>query len=203
MSAWVGLPADETTAVEQLAAELEGVGHRVWTAQSGVAAPDFVFTTHRITSGDALIRPAGDLPFAVLVENLDGSALRQAQAAQRVRTLAEQAARLGCCAVLVAPWPAGWVATQLTLWMALHAELVASKRAEAHVLALVADSRSINLAVGMLAERHHVSPDRAFDAVRRLARRTRQPAAQVAQAVLRGELDVAPTDADQRRGDLD
>lgn len=200
MSAWVELPGQKTQAVEQLAAELVDAGHRIWTPQSGVAAPDFVFTAHGVDSGGAVTRPAGELPFAVLVEDLDGTGRTAAQTAHRLTALTERVARLGCCGVLLVPWPVGWVAAQLALWMAQHAELVASKRAEAHVLALVADSRLINMAIGMLAERHRVSPDQSFDALRRLARRTRQTTVQVAQAVLRGEIDVPPSANESRRG---
>lgn len=49
----------------------------------------------------------------------------------------------------------------------------------------------VEQAKGVLAERHAVSVDRAFDALRRYARNNNLKLADVSQAVLRGEMDPA------------
>jgi hypothetical protein len=69
-----------------------------------------------------------------------------------------------------------------------HQELVAAQ------LQAALNSRvMIEQAKGVLAERHHVTPDRAFGMLRHHARNNNRPLTELASDVIRGTADIAPT----------
>jgi hypothetical protein len=67
--------------------------------------------------------------------------------------------------------------------IALEVALVAD-RAE-HLRAALATNRSIGAAVGMLAERHHVTPEHAFDLLRVVSQRSNRRLADIAEELVR------------------
>jgi response regulator NasT len=74
----------------------------------------------------------------------------------------------------------------LPIWVQRHREAVTLRAREAELLAALQCSRHISSAVGMLAERHHLSTDEAFHRLRQQARARRQRTEDVALGILDG-----------------
>jgi AmiR/NasT family two-component response regulator len=107
--------------------------------------------------------------------------------AEARRALVWPAEDVRAVALLLLPLDPASLLASLPLWVERHRELRALRVAEAGLVEALAASRHIGCAVGMLAERHHISADAAFGRLRSQARSRRLRTEQVAQAVVAGE----------------
>jgi AmiR/NasT family two-component response regulator len=94
---------------------------------------------------------------------------------------------LRAVALLQHPIQAASLLASLPLWVRRHRESVALRMAEADLLAALLSSRRISSAVGMLAERHSISVDEAFNRLRSQARANRQRTEELAQHIVSGQ----------------
>lgn len=92
----------------------------------------------------------------------------------------------GLRAVALLPHPVQTVSllASLPLWVQRHRESSALRMAEADLLAALLSSRRISSAVGMLAERHGISIDEAFNRLRNQARANRQRTEELAKSIV-------------------
>ena len=156
---------------------------------------------HQVQGFDARCGPLPPTPDVVIV---DGEVLAEPVAAQAITELSQHTA-----VVLVtdesAPWPAALddglramallphpieiaaLLANLPLWVQRHREAWSLRKAEADLLAALLSSRRISSAVGMLAERHGISIDEAFNRLRNQARARRQRTEDLAQGIVAGE----------------
>jgi AmiR/NasT family two-component response regulator len=90
------------------------------------------------------------------------------------------------CAVALLPRPvdSATLLVSLPVWVQRHREAMALRAREAKLLSALQSSRQISTAVGMLAQRHHLSVDAAFERLRLKARSRRLRMADVAQGLL-------------------
>jgi AmiR/NasT family two-component response regulator len=95
----------------------------------------------------------------------------------------------GVSAVALMPLPveAAWLMLNLPLWVRWHREARSLRKSETDLLAALLSSRRISNAVGMLAERHGIPVDEAFNRLRNQARANRQRTEELAQGILSGE----------------
>ncbi len=87
---------------------------------------------------------------------------------------AQQAMGIGASALLDMSADPAWWAASLPLWMAQHAERRAARQRDHEQRQAIADARSISAAVGLIAERAHLSIDQAFAQLRSTARSQRR-----------------------------
>lgn len=89
-------------------------------------------------------------------------------------------------AMALLPWntqSSAW-AGSLALWLERHTEVQALRRSQGALESALERSRCISTAVGVLAERHHVSTDAAFKMMRKQSRDRRLPVDDVAHVII-------------------
>lgn len=86
----------------------------------------------------------------------------------------DRAAELGAMALLTTPLDLTLLLASLRLWLAHHRERTASRVEKSGLRDAVLNSRRISAAVGILAERHGISLEQAFDILRSSARANRE-----------------------------
>ena len=99
------------------------------------------------------------------------------------------AAALACGAFgyFVKPVEAGLLARSMPMWLARAAELRRLRQERGSLLDALTASRVVGTAVGILCERHRLTPAEAFDSLRRTARAERSAVAELARRVASGE----------------
>jgi len=107
--------------------------------------------------------------------------------------LATLAVETGAMACFHKPLDLHAVAVSIRTWIARAAELTHLRRERDSLLDTVGRQRQIGTAVGVIMQRHGVSPESAFDALRRQARHERKSVAVLAGAVVTGTASVQPT----------
>lgn len=174
--------------------ELRAAGHQVLDGREASGegeAPDLEIVVLAVGDAARGPRPPVGTPFAILV-----TGLRDAQVPPAVSDwllgVASQAAAGGAVALLLPPFAPGGLVAQLTLGWARAEDRHAARRREARLLETLDHARPINVAVGILSERHGGTPAACFEVLRAHARRHRQPLVRVAEAVIAREIDLPP-----------
>src|SRR5207248_8064434 len=80
----------------------------------------------------------------------------------------------------------------IRIWMARAAELAQLRNQQQSLLDALHHQRSIGPAVGVIMERHGLTAEGAFEALRRRARHERQSLATLASAVVAGTVSLQP-----------
>ena len=164
---------------------LQAAGHRVqrFAAQglahlgSVVPAPDVA-----IIDCEAIPDHAATLAVAELSQRIP-VVLLTSQSEPWPSALGED---LRAVALLPHPVQTASLLASLPLWVQRHRESNALRIAEADLLAALLASRRISSAVGMLAERHGISIDEAFNRLRNQARANRQRTEELALGIVSG-----------------
>lgn len=96
------------------------------------------------------------------------------------------AIQTGAYGYFVKPIDPAVLVRSMPAWLARAEEMRRLRHEQRSLLDALADSRSIGTAVGVISERHRVSPEQAFDRLRRRARDERRPIGDVASNLLKG-----------------
>ena len=139
--------------------------------------PDFALLDTSARHGDdmALARRLSDahVPFVVLSAHGDGA-------------LVERAIEAGALACFFKPFDVSIIVPSIRAWIARAPELVNLLQERHSLLEALRHHRSIGTAVGVIMERHGLTPDGAFEALRRQARNERQSMAKLGSAIVAG-----------------
>jgi AmiR/NasT family two-component response regulator len=109
--------------------------------------------------------------------------------------LIERAIAAGAMGCFFKPLDVGVIVPSIRAWIARAAELVHLQHEQQSLLGALRHHRSIGAAVGIIMERHGLTPEGAFDALRRRARNERQSVAKLASAVVAGTVNPEPPTA--------
>jgi hypothetical protein len=183
---------------ERCRRELTAAGHQVLDGRQALPegeAPDLEIVVCAV--GDVAHGPRlpGAPPFAVLVTGLRAAPVAPAVTDWLLET-ASHAAVAGAVALLVPPFAPGGLVAQISLAWARAVDLDAARRRQTSLLEALDKARPINVAAGILSERHGGTPAACFELMRAHARRHRQPLAGVAEAVIAREIDLPPVRPD-------
>lgn len=190
-----------------LRARLQAAGHRVWAGGLRLL-PDGARFDERLQADDDESTPAPrSAAVALALIELDTAGSLRARGALalaaelaalhrpvvfcvRQHEGAGQAAALahGAFAYFVKPVAPALVLGCLPAWLARAAELRALRRERGSLLEALRSSRVVGTAVGILAERHRLTPEQAFDDLRRSARAERQAITELARRVATGPM---------------
>lgn len=107
--------------------------------------------------------------------------------------LIERAVDSGALGFFVKPLDASLIAPSIRIWIARAAELRQMGQSRQSLVEASRKHRSIGTAVGVIMERHQLSPERAFDALRRQARNDRLKLDHLAARIVAGIASLAPT----------
>jgi two-component system, response regulator PdtaR len=124
--------------------------------------------------GTAVARRLGGagVPFAVMAAHGGGST--------------EHALAMGAMACFVKPFDVRVIIPSIPIWIDRAAQFERLRGEQQSLLEAVRSNRDIGAAVGVLMERHGLTADDAFDALRRQARRERLRVVTLASAIVAG-----------------
>ena len=113
-----------------------------------------------------------------------------------------QAAEHGALGYLVKPLDIAQILPSIETALSRAGELSRLHEKEGQLTTALAGSREVSVAVGLLMERHHLSHDEAFEALRGRARAARRPLPEVAREVLESseKLNAYKVEVGPRRG---
>lgn len=114
-----------------------------------------------------------NVPFVFVTEHRDEELIR----------LAVQTGAIG---YFVKPIDLALLGPSIHTWLAWAATARRQREQQAALLGALKDGRCIGTAVGILSERHRLTPEAAFDTLRRQARRERRALAKFAAGVVEG-----------------
>jgi AmiR/NasT family two-component response regulator len=103
-----------------------------------------------------------------------------------------RAVEAGAMGYFVKPLDVAVLLPSIRAWIARAAELRRLDQGERSWLEALRNNRSIGTAVGVIMERHQLTPDHAFDALRRKARSERLNLAQLATRIVAGLDQLEP-----------
>ncbi len=169
---------------------LSRAGYRVTTAADGEMAwqrfssdlPDLILMDMLMPVMDGLalakrIRDVSDIPIVFLTAYADEAHVAQSAA-------------IGGYGYLVKPLEVNQILPSLELALARYHEMRALRRSEAHLQTAVQGSRNISVAIGMLKERHGLSEQEAFHAIRSHSRDNRKKMDDIAAMIVSGRLNL-------------
>jgi AmiR/NasT family two-component response regulator len=133
-----------------------------------------------IVDCESVNRPAAASAVAELSQRIPVVMLT-AEPAHREPALHED---LRAAALLPHPVQTAALLANLQLWVQRHREAQTLRANEADLMAALLSSRRISSAVGMLAERHGISIDEAFNRLRSRARANRQRTEELARGII-------------------
>jgi AmiR/NasT family two-component response regulator len=133
-----------------------------------------------IVDCESVTRPAAASAVAELSQRIPVVMLT-AETAPRQPALHED---LRAAALLPHPVQTAALLANLPLWVQRHREALSLRANEADLMAALLSSRRISSAVGMLAERHGISIDEAFNRLRNRARANRQRTEELARGII-------------------
>jgi response regulator NasT len=178
---------DDRVILLTLVEGLREAGFEVMSAQDGPSAlalclesrPDFALLDIRMPGLTGLelarrLAAGATVPFMFLTAYDD-------------QQLIDEAVKAGAFGYLVKPIDVARIVPTLQAALARAAELRRSREAEQSLAAALVSNREIATAVGMLMQRHDVTAEAAFEAIRRHARRQQRKVVEVANAITRGE----------------
>ena len=103
-----------------------------------------------------------------------------------------EAITLGSLSYLVKPVTIKQLVPAIENALALARDIRKLRNSEEHLGTALTQSRDISVAIGMLIERHEISAEDAFEALRAHARNTRRKTSEVAKDVVSGALQLEP-----------
>lgn len=167
---------------------LTRAGYRVTAASNGEIAwqclekemPDLILLDIRMPVMDGLtlarrVREISDVPIIFLTAYSDDEQVSESVA-------------IGGYGYLVKPLEVHQILPSLELALAKHHELRTLRQTEAHLQTAVNNSRNISVAIGILRERHGLSEEAAFSAMRNHSRSRRLKMEDVASLIISGSL---------------
>lgn len=127
----------------------------------------------------ALARRLSDarVPFVVLSAHGDG-------------TLVKRAIEAGAIGCFFKPFDVSIIVPSIRAWIARATELVTLRQERQSLLEALRHHRSTGAAVGVIMERHGLTLDGAFEALRRQARNERQSVAKLGSAIVAGSVGL-------------
>ncbi|GMV55016.1 MAG: hypothetical protein AMXMBFR6_08210 [Betaproteobacteria bacterium] len=197
----VVLVDDDRLVLHTLGQGLRAAGLRVFAADCGAEAvrlcrtetPDLAIIDIRMpeTSGIEVarqLRTDTTVPYLFLSASCDSD-------------LVDIVVQEGAVGYLVKPLDASQIVPAIRVAIARAADLATLQRKEAGLRLALANNQKTSIAVGLLMERHRLSREEAFDALRSRARRERRKIVDVAAGILAGveELLLRPPDAKSER----
>lgn len=181
---------DDPEIVRSIAAALEAAGFDTLPVSHTGAAwddahpPDFalldISPPHRNDMALAQRLAHARVPFVVLSARDDA-------------TLVERAIAAGAMGCFFKPLQIAIIVPSIRAWIARGSELVHLRHEQHSLLEALRQRRSIGTAVGVIMERHGLTPDDAFEALRRQARNERQSVARLASAIVASVVPPTPT----------
>lgn len=162
-------------------AALQAAGHQVKPYRSGaglLSPPDVVIVDCEVLNDRDATRDLAELSQRIAVLVVTDKALRWPRALDE---------GLRAAALLPYPIEITCLLVNLPLWVQRQHEARALRKAEADLLAALLSSRRISSAVGILAERHGISVEEAFNRLRNQARANRQRTEDLAVGIVSGE----------------
>ncbi len=187
---------DDRLILMTLAEGLEVAGFEVLTARDGVEAleiareerPELALLDIRMPRMDGValaerLRAETAVPFMFL-------------SAYSEDALVRQVTESGALGYLVKPLDVAQVVPQVRAALARAKEIFALRQAEQSLATALVSNREIGMAVGMVMQRHGVSAEAAFEALRKKARTNRRRLVELANALVNGAeaLDLAEAD---------
>ena len=179
---------DDRIILLDLSDGLSRAGYRVTTASNGEIAwqsisnelPDLILLDIRMPIMDGLtlakrVRKICDVPIIFLTAYSDDERVSESVA-------------IGGYGYLVKPMEVHQIIPSLELALARCEELRALKAAEVHLQSAVQSSRDISVAIGILRERHGLSHEEAFQAIRTHSRNGREKMDEIAARIVSGTL---------------
>ena len=167
---------------------LSRAGYRVTSASNGEIAwqclqnemPDLILMDIRMPVMDGLtvakaVREISDIPIVFLTAYSDDEQVSESVA-------------IGGYGYLVKPLEVHQIIPSLELALAKSREMRKLKETEAHLQTAVKGSRNISFAMGILRERHGLTEEAAFRALRAHSRNQRMKMEETADLIIRGEL---------------
>lgn len=146
-------------------------------------SPDFALLDILSPHGNdmALAQRLSDarVPFVVLSAHGDGELVGRAV----------ESGAMGC---FFKPLDVSIIVPSIRAWIARATELVNLRQERQSLLEALGHHRHIGAAVGVIMERHGLTLDGAFDALRRQARNERQSVAKLASAIVAGIVGLQP-----------
>lgn len=106
--------------------------------------------------------------------------------------LVERAIAAGAMGCFFKPLDIRVIVPSIRAWIARATELVHLRQEQQSLTQALRHHRSIGAAVGVIMERHGLTPDGAFEVLRRQARSERQSVAKLASAVVSGIVGLRP-----------
>ena len=104
--------------------------------------------------------------------------------------IVEQAVAEGALGYLVKPLDVPNIIPSIEAALVRARELADLKKSQAHLNAAVNRRREISIAVGLLMERHSLTKEQAFEALRKAARKERRKLEELAVALIAGKEDI-------------
>ena len=167
---------------------LSRAGYRVTSASNGGITwqclqnemPDLILMDIRMPVMDGLtvakaVREISDIPIVFLTAYSDDEQVSESVA-------------IGGYGYLVKPLEVHQIIPSLELALAKSREMRKLKETEAHLQTAVKGSRNISFAMGILRERHGLTEEAAFRALRAHSRNQRMKMEETADLIIRGEL---------------
>lgn len=179
---------DDRVILFTLSDGLSRAGYRVTTASNGEVAwkiiqdelPELILLDIRMPVMDGLtlskkVREISDIPIVFLTAYADDEQVTESAA-------------IGCYGYLVKPLEVNQIIPSIELAIAKCREMRMLRANEAHLQTAVQGSRNISVAIGMLRERHNLSHEEAFQAIRGHSRNQRKKMDEIAAMIVCGAL---------------
>jgi AmiR/NasT family two-component response regulator len=112
--------------------------------------------------------------------------------ARKDTALIDRAIELGAMGFFFKPLDVSVIVPSIGAWIARAAELRHLRQEQQSLLEALRHHRSISAAVGVIMERHGLTSDDAFEALRRQARNERQSVVKLASAIVAGMVGLQP-----------
>jgi response regulator NasT len=192
MKKHVLIAEDDRVILFALSEGLARAGYRTTTASNGEHAwqeiqkemPDLILLDIRMPIMDGLevaknVRTISEVPIVFLTAHSDADQV-------------DKSVSVGGFGYLVKPLEIHQIIPMIELALARGSELRALRSSEAGLQSALNGSREISVAIGMLKERHNLTEEEAFNALRVHARRQRRTIRDVAREVADGSIVTIP-----------
>jgi AmiR/NasT family two-component response regulator len=164
------------------------------------------YRTLEADSGESAIKLAQELPIDLAIIDVRMPGMSGLELAGYLRThtatpfiflsaygdagIVEQAVAEGALGYLVKPLDVPNIIPSIEAALVRAKELSDLKKTEAHLNAAVNQGRDISIAIGLLMERYGLSKERAFEALRKAARKERRKLEDFAAELISGKADI-------------
>ena len=184
---------DDRLVLSGLADGLEMFGYTVARASSGEEALAMLDTVKPdLVVMDACLPGISGIETAKQIQQSFGIPVIFLSAYDDPQTVRDAIA-LGGLSYLVKPITVKQLVPAIESALARASDISKLKQQEENLATALKHNREISVAIGVLIERHGISAEEAFDALRSHARNTRRKTSDVAQDFLAGSLQLEPT----------